>query len=350
MALFRVGGDVPMFIAVIPVAIRWVRVRPADARSWTRRWTDLNPAPPKRILSHPNYIHKAASHGLSWVILWPAKSGDGTGGIIRREASRGPPHANEVAWTMCVCVTPAESGCEQYGRNPRLAMSFNPEHEQGDSCPEGDPKRDEARGGSIWPTWASSTIWGLSLAIMLLIAAADALRTPVHPDRPARGRALLCAIQRPAGLDGPGWRRGGRPLLGVGAPGRDLGHRRPVRLHRRRLDGRHRLHVGGRGHRIGSPTVSRRQVGGTEPIEAVAGRSRTPLTEIRTLSSRADRGCRSLGSHTVPRSSCSCKAQGVGRGRFVCDTDRRRGHPRPSRQYRPMPSGLRCVGPEPAWG
>ena len=105
-------------------------------------------------------------------------------------------------------------------------------------------------GSRVWG-WASKYAWRLSVAIMLLITAADAL---LGPRVILIGLLLIgpcCALfQRTAGLDCRGRCHRCRACFAVGPPRRDLGHRGAVRLHRRRLDGCCRLHLGRRDHRI----------------------------------------------------------------------------------------------------
>ena len=111
-------------------------------------------------------------------------------------------------------------------------------------------------GSRVWG-WASKYAWRSSVAIILLITAADALLGP---------RVLLIGLL----LVGPGCVlfsarrvRRQRPvppvgLLCLGPPRRDLGHRAAIRLHRRRLDRGRRLHLGRRDHGIGDQALSRR--------------------------------------------------------------------------------------------
>ena len=99
--------------------------------------------------------------------------------------------------------------------------------------------------------------WRLSVAIMLLITAADAF---------LGSRVILIgllmigpccrALQRTAGLDRPGRGHRCRPGIVVGPTRRDLGYRGAVRLHRSCLDGCDHLHMGSRDHGIGDQALN----------------------------------------------------------------------------------------------
>ena len=138
-------------------------------------------------------------------------------------------------------------------------MSSSEREHDGDAFGSGGdrPPHGGAGRSGVWG-WASKYVWRLSVAIMLLITAADALLGP---------RVILIGLL----MVGPccalfSARRVSTAQAGVIAVGLALllalpdgiwGTVGTVRLHRRRLDGCHRLHLGRRDHRIDGPALSR---------------------------------------------------------------------------------------------
>ena len=104
----------------------------------------------------------------------------------------------------------------------------------------------------------SRYVWRLSITLTVSIAVTDAVLGPHFILIGLLIVGPLCALFT-AERAGSRSRSTGGPLgPGAGVPRWDLGHHHPAHPHRRRVDGRNRVHVGRRDHGVRNQAVGRR--------------------------------------------------------------------------------------------